>query len=814
MQRSHFDPIVRPSLPRTSRPLTIAACLVAAVLAMPCAAAPRGQMPNPDFTKGDSIPEGATHDWTLGASGARGWMFSNRLETSEARQIAITKVDKGSPADGVLKVGDVILGIDGKAFSSDPRVAIGRALTAAEAATGNLKLSVWRDGNTSEVAVQLPVLGSYSATAPYDCPKSKLILEQACDALAKRMAEPDYGKGMNPMPRAINALGLLAGGNPEHLPMVRREAQWAADFTTDNFQTWYYAYLIMLTAEYKIATGDDSVMEGMKRLALEASKGQSIVGSWGHKFANPDGRLGGYGMMNAPGVPLTISLIMARQAGLKDPAVDLAIERSAKLLRFYIDKGAVPYGDHHPWMQTHEDNGKCGMAGVMFNFLGEKNGAEFFSRMSVASHGPERDTGHTGNFTNILWAMPGVALAGPNASGAWMKEFGAWYFDLARAWDGSFRHQGPPEMNGDSYRGWDATGGYLLAYAMPLKKLLITGKQPNVAPQLDAATANDLILDGRGWSNNDRFSAYDSLNPDQLLERLESWSPSVRERAAIAIQRRKGEKPVAALVKMLRSPELHARYGACEALKLLRGGAAPAVPELTALLDHEDLWLRILAADTLAHIGGPAMGTLPILLERLAREPTKADPRGMEQRYLCSAVFGQMLKNSIEGADPDQLQRAVVAGLQNQDGRARGEVSLIYQNLPYEQLKPLLPAIHRAVVEPAPSGIMFADTVRVRGLELLAKHHVEEGMAACVDYIRTQNKWASEKRTPELLRILHTYGAHARSFIPELQKIASTFDQGEEGFPGHLSKQKAQMLREAVKTIEAAQERPVLTRIR
>jgi hypothetical protein len=741
-------------------------------------------------------------------------MFSNRLETSEARQIAITKVDKGSPADGVLKVGDVILGIDGKAFSSDPRVAIGRALTAAEAATGNLKLSVWRDGNTSEVAVQLPVLGSYSATAPYDCPKSKLILEQACDALAKRMAEPDYGKGMNPMPRAINALGLLAGGNPEHLPMVRREAQWAADFTTDNFQTWYYAYLIMLTAEYKIATGDDSVMEGMKRLALEASKGQSIVGSWGHKFANPDGRLGGYGMMNAPGVPLTISLIMARQAGLKDPAVDLAIERSAKLLRFYIDKGAVPYGDHHPWMQTHEDNGKCGMAGVMFNFLGEKNGAEFFSRMSVASHGPERDTGHTGNFTNILWAMPGVALAGPNASGAWMKEFGAWYFDLARAWDGSFRHQGPPEMNGDSYRGWDATGGYLLAYAMPLKKLLITGKQPNVAPQLDAATANDLILDGRGWSNNDRFSAYDSLNPDQLLERLESWSPSVRERAAIAIQRRKGEKPVAALVKMLRSPELHARYGACEALKLLRGGAAPAVPELTALLDHEDLWLRILAADTLAHIGGPAMGTLPILLERLAREPTKADPRGMEQRYLCSAVFGQMLKNSIEGADPDQLQRAVVAGLQNQDGRARGEVSLIYQNLPYEQLKPLLPAIHRAVVEPAPSGIMFADTVRVRGLELLAKHHVEEGMAACVDYIRTQNKWASEKRTPELLRILHTYGAHARSFIPELQKIASTFDQGEEGFPGHLSKQKAQMLREAVKTIEAAQERPVLTRIR
>jgi hypothetical protein len=795
------------------KPIALLPALVG-LLILDCPAAPRDQMSNPDFTKGEKIPEGARHDWTLGATGARGWIYSNRLETTDARQIAVTKVDPGSPSEGVLKVGDVILGIAGKPFTSDPRTAFGKALTAAEAETGNLELSVWRDGSTSQVVVKLPVLGSYSATAPHDCPKSKRILELGCEALAQRMQDPGYGKGMNPMPRAINALGLLAGGNPDHLPLVRREARWAADFTTDGFQTWYYAYLIMLTAEYKIATGDTSVMQGMKRLALEASKGQSLVGSWGHKFAEADGRLGGYGMMNAPGVPLTISLIMARQAGLKDPAVDLAIERSAKLLRFYIGKGAIPYGDHHPWTQTHEDNGKCGMAGVMFNFLGEKNGAEFFSRMSVAAHGPERDTGHTGNFTNILWAMPGVALAGPQATGAWMNEFGAWYFDLARAWDGSFPHQGPPEMKGDSYRGWDATGGYLLAYAMAHQKLLITGKQPNIAPQIDAATAQALILDGRGWSNNDRFSAYDALNPDQLLECLGSWSPAVRERAAIAIQRHKGDKPVAAITGLLRSPDPHARYGACEALKMLRNAAAPAVPDLTALLDHEDLWTRVLAADTLAHIGEPAMGTLPLMLKRITEGPTKADPRGMEQRYLCFAVFGRMLKNSLDGVDPGQLQKAVVAGLQNQDGRARGEVAHIYGNLPYAQLKPLMPAIHRAVVEPAPSGIMFADGVRVRGLELLAKHHVAEGMKACVDYIRTQNKWASEKRTPELLRLLHTYGAHAKPLIPELRKIANSFDRGEEGFPGHLSKLKAQMLRDAVTTIESSKDRPELTRLR
>jgi hypothetical protein len=790
----------------------IPACVLLLATASP--AAPKAQMPNPDFTKGESIPEGATHDWNLGATGARGWMFSNRLETSGARQIAITKVASGSPADGVLKAGDVILGIGGKPFASDPRVAFGKALTAAEAGNGDLGLTRWRDGKADEVVVKLPVLGAYSATAPYDCAKSRRIFEQGCQALAKRMEEDDYARRQNPITRSLNALALLASGDKDYLPLVRKEAKWAADYSAGGFQTWYYGYVIMLLAEYQMATGDRTVMPGMRRLALEAAKGQSIVGSWGHRFAEADGRLGGYGMMNAPGVPLTISLILARQAGLKDPAVDLAIERSAKLIRFYIGKGAVPYGDHAPWTQTHEDNGKCGMAGVMFNLLKEKNGAEFFSRMSVASHGPERDTGHTGNFTNMLWAMPGVALAGPQATGAWIKEFGAWYYDFARAWDGSFPHPGPPEMGGDSYRGWDATGAYLLAYAMPLKKILLTGKQPNIAPPLDAATAQALILDGRGWSNNDRNSAYDALSPDQLLECLGSWSPTVRERAAAALQRRKGEKPLAAIVAMLQSPNLYARYGACEALKAMRAQAAPAVKDLMALLDHDDLWLRIQAADALAHIGKPAMDALPTLLQRLTRGPTPADPRNMEQRYLCFAVFGQMLKNSLEGVDRDLLFKAVAAGLQNQDGRARSDIANIYKQLNFQEIKPLLPVVLRAVVEPAPSGIMFADGIRVSGLEVLAAHHVAEGMQACADYLRSQNKWASEKRTPQLLKILSTYGAHAKAVIPHLRETAAMFDRGEENFPGNLSKQKAQMVREAITAIEASQDRPELTRIR
>jgi hypothetical protein len=207
----------------------------------------------------------------------------------------------------------------------------------------------------------------------------------------------------------------------------------------------------------------------------------------------------------------------------------------------------------------------------------------------------------------------------------------------------------------------------------------------------------------------------------------------------------------------------------------LKNKGAPAVPALRKTLRADDLWLRINAADALAAIGQPAMPALPELLEMLAKGPTKEDPRNMQQRYLTFALFnkrGGLIGNSLEGVDRELLFKAVAAGLQNEDGRARGSFVTVYDNLTHDEIKPLLPAILRAVVEPAPSGIMFADGIRMEGLQILVKHRVPEGIKACVGWIRTQNHWHSADRTPELMKILLEYGAAAKSAIPELKKIA------------------------------------------
>jgi hypothetical protein len=734
----------------------------------------------PDFTAGGTIPEGSTHDWNLGPTGLRGWMHSHRMETTDARQVLITEVADGSPAAGILAKGDVILGIGRREFAGDPRVELGRAIGEAEAKSGKLRLLVWREGRKKRVTIPLAKLGAYSDTAPFDCRKSERIYEACCDALARRMLEkPEDG---HPITRCWNALALLASGEKKYLPVILPQVEWAAGFTDPerrSLHSWQYGPANLLLAEYILVTGDRTHFSALERVTREILAGQSVIGSWGHRFVQTNGRLAGYGMMNAPGLPLVISLVLAREAGVEDPRLDEAIAKTARLVRYYVGKGAVPYGDHHPWIETHEDNGKNGAAAVLFHLLGDVEAASYFARMSVASHGAERDTGHTGNFFNMLWAMPGVALAGPVASGAWMEEFG-WYYDLARGWDGKFTHQGPPQPKPDSYRNWDASGTLLVAYAQSRGVLSMTGRKASIVPALDRETAESTVADGRGWGPARKHESYTRRSDAEVIAGLRSWSPVVRERSALEWARRTKEskepryaEPTVPLIPLLGAEASDARLGACQAIIHLRGRGAPAVEAVRANLRATDPWLRIQAANALAAIGGPARGALPELLSMLAEPPTEGDPRGMQQRYLCFALFDRrdgMLRGDLAEVDRALLLEAVRAGLANEDGRARGTLGSVYEKLSLGELAPLLPAILEAVEEPAPSGIMFADGIRLSGLELLARHRIAEGLPLAVPLI-DPDRWGMDNRIRRCLKVLETYGGAARDQIPALREL-------------------------------------------
>ena len=206
--------------------LAISICSLFLVLDQGVAA---DQPPVPDFTRGGKVPP-KSHDWNLGPTGARGWIYGWRSESREARQILITEVSHDSPASEVLQVGDVIVGVGGKKFDSDARIAFAKAITSAEAKDGILPLTLWRSGNYLNTTIVLEALGSYGPTAPWKCPKSQAIFERGCDRLAKRIEEDisSGAKRKHPIQHMLNALALLSSPHRErYMKVIKHEVEWA-----------------------------------------------------------------------------------------------------------------------------------------------------------------------------------------------------------------------------------------------------------------------------------------------------------------------------------------------------------------------------------------------------------------------------------------------------------------------------------------------------------------------------------------------------------------------------------------------------------
>ncbi len=794
-------PIIAPSrVPRTKYLLLLCLAIglpLGGLLAPPARAAVVGPKPAvPDLTRGEKpISENTI---TLGPTGMRGWVWAWNGHTRDARQILVTEVAPDSPAAGRLAVGDVLVGLGGRPFSSDARLALAEAITAAEAGGDSLQLSRWRKGTTQEVSLTLPQLGSYAATAPYACPKSQKILAAGCEAIAKRGFRDGHGRIDISIPNDLNALALVASGDAAFLPLVQEYAQAVAKHKPDGHISWGYAYETLFLAEYVLVTDDASVKPGLERLALDIARGQSAVGTWGHSFARPEGNLNGYGCMNQPGIVLTLAMVIARQAGVEHADLDAAIAKSERFLRWYIDKGAIPYGDHPPW-PDHDDNGKCSAAAVLFDALGESDGASFFSRMATAAHA-ERESGHTGNFFNVLWAMPGVSRGGKEATGAYLAKT-AWWYDLARDHEGRFTHQGVPgEPDMDQYKGWDITGAMLLTFALPLERLALTGRNPSTVRPLTGADLAETIADGdwNWWDGQETI--YNPRSTADLMRGIASWSPTVRQRSAKALATKPDVSLAAIIARLDDRSRPASRYGACSALRFLGPRADEAAPQLLALLDSEDPWDRVLAAEALvemsSHIRNEALLPLLEVIVRPGDDP--ADPRRCSLGPLTEVVFkpgpgkrepASILAGSLDLVDPPHrplLIEAIRAVMHSPDGRTRSGAASLYGRLSRGELAELMPDILETTRLPAPSGEMFAYDIRMRGLDMLAKYRIREGMELAVA-IMNEKRWGRD--FVRAAAALESYGGAAKSYLPVLEgKTRSLVADERKGRPEALEK--------------------------
>ncbi|MEI7899117.1 MAG: HEAT repeat domain-containing protein [bacterium] len=319
----------------------------------------------------------------------------------------------------------------------------------------------------------------------------------------------------------------------------------------------------------------------------------------------------------------------------------------------------------------------------------------------------------------------------------------------------------------------------MLAYALPLKSLCLTGKRPCSAPALNAKETAEVIAAGRDYTHSVATEGYVGRTADQLLAGLSNWSPAVRKRSAQALGRCEGNS-VPALLKLLAGSSPEARYGACEALGFLGPRADAAAPQLRALLKEADPWLQSLACLALAELGPEARKASVNDLLRMTVSPNPSDPRWMAQRAACMALFSpfpgsrtprtSILAESLEGVDTQWLYPAMLSVLENEDSVARGSLGRIYGKLTERDVAVLLPSIIKAVRKMAPSNEMFADGIRLAGLDLLSKHHITEGMQLCVD-VMEPDRWGFGHRVDKCLACLGRYGGNARDLVPALRKM-------------------------------------------
>ena len=788
-----------------------------------------------DLTKGGEIDR--ANSYNLWATGMRGYIYTRPADffesvqgrtTTRSRQILVSHVGTKSPADGVMKVDDVILGAAGRLFTDDARKCLALAIQDAEKEPnqGILKLIRWRAGKTDNVQLKLNAIGTYSDTAPYNCPKSRRILDAACKVLEKEPLTDSWSG-------AVNGLALLATGNPAYLPKIQALARKMGpsnlNLAKGKIGAWD-GYRGLFLCEYYLRTNDKEVFHAIEEFTLAFAKGQGMYGTFGHGFAalTADGKLHGsippYGPVNAAGLAANLAIVMGKKCGVVDPEIDPAIERATKFFGYYVDKGGIPYGEHEPW-PYHENNGKNSMTAMLFGLQGNRTTeAQFFAKMATAGYA-NREYGHTGQGFSYLWGALGANVGGPAAAAAFFKE-ASWHFDLERRCDGAFVYDGGEQYGGgktddntyfgkSSYSALSPTASYVLTYSLPLKNLYITGRNAAPANTLSKQLVAQAIASGRFDVERKK------LTPQQLVAAFADWSPVARGWAAEELAKRPEAKAmVPELIKMAEGSDAHMRQGACETLGHLK--SVEALPVFVRLLSHDDRWLRFKAAAAIREMGGAATPGIADTLKALVKtaEPLQpinwADPIQLTHGQLAWALFGGPLADKLKDTDPQWVYPAIRVVSTNADGMARMRLKGYFENkLTVEDVQALAPAIFAAVKTPSPADKMFSNEIRMGGFKALTKYHFKEGLEAGVEFAKTQGGHGSESRTGVIMKELIGYGTAARAVLPQLKELIEQFNgEFKAGhFPGDCNKQRVSSVEEAIKAIEAATSQPELRNI-
>lgn len=400
----------------------------------------------------------------------------------------------GSPSDGKIFPEDLIYSVNGKMLDDDPLQLVADAITLAESekGAGKITFGLQRKGKNMDVELKLEVLGTYSVTAPYNCPKTNRIVSEMENFLAERGGQASGAASGGWL--HTDQIFLLAAGTPEYQGLVRRKVYKMIDSFDPKTKempgggTWGLAYSAMFLAEYYLATGDKNVFPHLKwycdALAATQCKKDTFpdlketeYGGWRHNY--PGGRW--YGMLPPIGLPGMVGYALADEAGVEinRECYDLAMnffrkgqaemgnnQYSASITYYDAPRPIDPEKMLSGKLNSH--NGANATAAILFKLRGEKRIAHLNSLYCAFAYN-NTEGGHGSNFFNGLWTPLGAYAHSKPAFINFMKNH-HWFQDLRRMYNYSYK----PSTSG-------APGvGHAISMVVPRQKLRIVGAPPSI----------------------------------------------------------------------------------------------------------------------------------------------------------------------------------------------------------------------------------------------------------------------------------------------------------------------------------------------
>jgi hypothetical protein len=508
------------TVPHAVRASWTAAALASFALTAAAAPAPDAEIPwNKDADDPTLI--------SLGPIGARAKTdhLLKSLPESRSSSGIIKYIFRNSPAEGKLELEDVVVGVNGEPFHEDFSRRLGEAIDWSEGNTGKLTLSILRKDKPLTVTFDVPRIGSFSKTFPSQCRKSEIILETACDWLARQQwpngkLEGDRNSGYS-VCTAVTGLAFLGSGNPKYkknldlivnyfLGYFTKIRTPDGHFGSTSLEGWQLMYGATFLGEYYLATRDPRIPPMLQYLNREIEHLQyrtlepdilahlnTMLGAKGEKrdplvppywfsHARPTTASDGYVHLGANVANALVAWSLLAECGV-------TIDRdNFNKTRDYVQV-ACPSGEmaYAPWPNQRGGDpdafGRTGILAVAYRLQSDR--PEYTAKI-LAALNRHREThyyvSHSSAVMGKAWGTLGLAALDPELFRQTMDHF-KYDYALIRLHDGRFvanpahwAEAGHPQCDlkgayGDEHR-W-TTAFNALVFALGKKRLRIAGAE-------------------------------------------------------------------------------------------------------------------------------------------------------------------------------------------------------------------------------------------------------------------------------------------------------------------------------------------------